>query len=193
MYPVNDPRFALYFRQLLGQKGNTSLAQLPDVMPVMQLAGTRPEDDFLRGEDVFMANISAIAVAGQYSFAALEMALNQPFLTVIERLDLLTGTCGFGFLPPVIVGGAGGSRPFRDTRIVGAVSGLNATCQTNVSGGAAVGPTLPGGQPLINAPAYNVAPPLVLGPGGRFLVEQQTINQALSVNVYWREVPLPPR
>lgn len=189
MLPYDDPRFAASLRRLTGAKGFAALTQLLDVMPVVVLAGDRPEDAFLRDDRLLFAGRSVAASAGNYSSLWLENGPENQSLAVIERVDVLDNNCFVSMLPAVTIGGSGSLVFPRDGRVANQAANGLARATITAQNPAVPTPSTASARVLAGA---DVLPPVVVAPGSRLFFETGAVNLALAVNLWWREVPLPP-
>jgi len=192
VHGAQDTRWGEYLRRLLGIRGHSlDLGVLTDVMPVLELAGDRDEDAYLRGEKLFMAGASIGLVAGQYARMWLEIGPTTNVMAVIERVAIAAAagtTARVSFLPALTIGTGGATVYPRDGRVqnqagpycqafIGVANNAIATADVRSA-------IVPQGD--------DVLPPVVVTPGSRLVVEASPIATAIDVTLYWREVPIPP-
>lgn len=186
MFPYDDARYAAYLRRLTGAKGVASLTQLLDVMPVVSLAGDRPEDAFLRDERLLFARQDSIGGAGTYAGAQLELN-DLETLAVVEGL-VVTSTSGAYVTigPPAIIGSGGSQVQPADTRVANSQGTLT---KASLTGTVTAVPVASSRSLYLRAgQAFG---PIVLY-RARLYLESIAVNEMLTVNFTWREVPAPP-
>lgn len=193
---IQDGRFSEYLRVLFGSKQTEQMTGLPDIMPVVQVAGERPEDAYLRGDKLFMTCQSNGPVAGQYSQCWLEMSPLSvgDWMAVIERIDIVEPSgaglfASISLMPALAIGSLGSSIFPRDGRIANA---QGAHCKAYVGNGSNAVPSASTASLIVSA-GQDVTEPIVVGPGSRLYIEGGAVNQQLQVSWFWRETRLPTR
>lgn len=187
----DDARFAQYMRRISGHKQAEPLTALPDVFPVMVLAGSRVEDHFLRGERLYCRGLTSPAVAAQYSFATIENPIDpggtNTTLVVIDVIHLRTSA--YASVYPGATIGAASSKFVRDTRVGPTGVQVHGVAHCYIASNAISGSNP---ESLLLQATDDLEDCFVLAPGSRLEFQSPVVNQELGLNVFWREVPGPP-
>lgn len=189
MFPYDDARFAAYLRRLTGAKGVASLTQLLDVMPVVSLAGDRPEDAYLRDERLLFSYIKQAASVGNFSQLLIENPVGSGVLAVVEQLHLHDNNAFLTIIPGLSIGSGGSQVQPRDTRVGNSV-GLHT--RLNLRPAAAAVPNAGASSTRLVHNIGNIVPPFVLRDGSTLVLESGAANLDLAASCYWREMPVPP-
>lgn len=193
MADIQTGRFGPLVQALFNLKQRLTLGQVfPDVMPVLDLEQPRPEMEIFSGNDLFWGYHLQAPVAAENSQALFAMPAAAGRLAVIEEI-IISNTSGATaeYLINTSTGGTAGATvagTTRDTRRNVVASTMRVTLGTS---------------PIPSTTAYRqiVVPnntavrvldrPLVLAPRGasnaNLLVQCQTVNLSMRVNLAWRE------
>lgn len=186
--PFDDARFAAYLRRITGAKGHASLTALVDVMPVLPLAGDRPEDAFLRDEKLLMARQDSTGAVG--TFAGVQFELNDEHtLAVIDQLHIVTAPDGAYITigPPATLGSGGTQVHPADTRVA---NQQGVWTKASLTGVPTAVPVFSSRSPFFFSSTEPRGPFILYR--ARLYVEAAMVNTSLQVNLRWREFPVPP-
>jgi hypothetical protein len=190
---IGHGRLSQLFERLFGVKGVGGPENvLSDVMPVLDVWSDCPDTRFARGERIFGVKMTSLVQAARYSFLGVD-AVNG-FLAVIEQVQVYKATASQVFVRMEALA-SGGSTLDAATSFDGRfASGVGTTAgQSPVEFGTVLSVAGVGGFGcMVPANSWTVLPlpKLVLVPGASLVVENGTINEAVSVQLvgYARKV-----
>lgn len=182
--------------------GAVGLERLDESLTVILDLFSRPEWDYLRGNDRYQAGVSSTAVAAQTGYCQLRNPVGSGKIIVVEQIILQdAGGAGnaydIGLSTPNASGVSGSivdSRRDRGLGVgTGAVSLGLASGRSDITGDGVAMANLPirvrfgaGSLPPI------ITIPYVLAPGEALTVKDTAVNVAVGVNFIWTErTPLP--
>jgi hypothetical protein len=184
MNDIQVDRYDRRLRRLLDIRGGVVCPTLgPELIPVVDVEpGRPPENEYTRGESLFVQNAYVAALAANYSAVQLRNP-SADRLIVIERI-LASADCWMTMLAANI-GNIATTPQARDWRYIATAYPAGVLYAGQTLNAAASGW-------YQAASAVHLDLPWVITPSGRFTVQTHVVNTALSVSLAWRERLLEP-
>lgn len=161
-------------------------AIVPEIGPQLVLENDRPEWGFLKGERLAARWVSVAAVAAQFGAVQLYLPPASREVVTIQRITFLNANSVSLAEATVIDGGlvgwVGTATQVRDFRWPASATALVISTTTNVAQ-----PSNFGVLAQAATSQAEIVEPIIITPGQSLMIYANVVNQALAMNIYWRE------